>query len=58
MKYKVKIKYWSGWLEDYTTLENIIIAKDYVEAIRLGLLQFDDFDEDDIDEIDVEAVYD
>ena len=55
MKYKVKIKYWSGWLKDYTTLENIIIAKDYVEAIRLGLLQFD---EDDIDEIDVEAVYD
>lgn len=58
MKYKVKIKYWSGWSEDYTTLENIIIAKDYVEAIRLGLLQFDAFDEDDIDEIDVEAVYD
>lgn len=55
MKYKVKIKYWSGQLKDYTTLENIIIAKDYVEAIRLGLLQFD---EDDIDEIDVEAVYD
>ena len=58
MKYKVKIKYWSGWSEDYTTLENIIIAKDYVEAIRLGLLQFDAFDEEDIDEIDVEAVYD
>ena len=57
MKYKVKIKYWSGWLEDYTTLETIIIAKDYVEALRLGLLQFVDFDEDDIDEIDVEAVY-
>lgn len=58
MKYKVKIKYWSGWSEDYTTFENIIIAKDYIEAIRLGLLQFDAFDEDDIDEIDVEAVYD
>lgn len=58
MKYRVKIKYWCGWSEDYTTLEDIIIAKDYVEAVRLGLLQFDDFDEDDIDEIDVEAVYD
>lgn len=58
MKYRVKIKYWSGWLEDYTTLVTIIIAKDYVEAVRLGLLQFNDFDEDDIDEIDVEAVYD
>lgn len=58
MKYKVKIKYWNGWSEDYTTLENIIIAKDYIEAIRLSLLQFDDFDEDDIDEIDVKAVYD
>lgn len=58
MKYKVKIKYWNGWSEDYTILENIIIAKDYIEAIRLSLLQFDDFDEDDIDEIDVKAVYD
>lgn len=56
MKYRVKIKYWCGWSEDYTTLEAIIIAKNYVEAVRLGLLQFNDFDENDIDEIDIEAV--
>lgn len=56
MKYKVKIRYWCGWSEDYTTLEDIICADDYVEAVRLGIEQFGDFDERDIDEIDVEAV--
>lgn len=56
MKYKVKIRYWCGWSEDYTTLEDIIYADDYVEAVRLAINQFGDFDEKDIDEIDVEAV--
>ena len=56
MKYKVKIRYWCGWSEDYTTLEDIIYADDYVEAVRLAIDQFGDFDEKDIDEIDVEAV--
>jgi hypothetical protein len=56
MKYKVKIKYWCGWSEDYTTLEDIIYASDYVEAVRIAINQFVDFDESDIDEIDVEVI--
>lgn len=56
MKYKVKIKYWCGWSEDYTTLEDIVYASDYVEAVRIAINQFVDFDESDIDEIDVEVV--
>lgn len=56
MKYRVKIKYWCGWSEDYTTLENIIYASDYVEAVRIAINQFVDFDESDIDEIDVEVI--
>ena len=56
MKYRVRIKYWCGWSEDYTTLENIIYASDYVEAVRIAINQFVDFDESDIDEIDVEVI--
>lgn len=56
MKYRVKIKYWCGWSEDYTTLEDIIYASDYVEAVRIAINQFVDFDESDIDEIDVEVI--
>lgn len=56
MKYRVKIKYWCGWSEDYTTLENIVYASDYVEAVRIAINQFVDFDESDIDEIDVEVI--
>jgi hypothetical protein len=56
MKYRIKIKYWCGWSEDYTTLENIIYASDYVEAVRIAINQFVDFDESDIDEIDVEMI--
>lgn len=56
MKYRVRIKYWCGWSEDYTTLENIVYASDYVEAVRIAINQFVDFDESDIDEIDVEAI--
>lgn len=56
MKYKIKIKYWCGWSEDYTTLEDIVYASDYVEAVRIAINQFVDFDESDIDEIDVEVV--
>lgn len=56
MKYRVKIKYWCGWSEDYTTLENIVYAGDYVEAVRIAINQFIDFDESDIDEIDVEVI--
>lgn len=56
MKYKVKIKYWCGWSEDYTTLEDIVYASDYVEAVRIAINQFVDFDESDIDEIDVEVI--
>ena len=56
MKYRVKIKYWCGWSEDYTTLEDIVYADNYVEAVRIAINQFVDFDESDIDEIDVEVV--
>lgn len=56
MKYRVKIKYWCGWSEDYVTLENIVYADDYVKAIRLGIEQFGNFDEQDIDEINVAVV--
>ena len=56
MKYRVKIKYWCGWSEDYTTLEDIVYASDYVEAVRIAINQFIDFDESDIDEIDVEVI--
>lgn len=56
MKYKVRIKYWCGWSEDYTTLEDIVYADDYVEAVRIAINQFVDFDERDIDEIDVEVI--
>lgn len=56
MKYRVRIKYWCGWSEDYTTLEDIIYASDYVEAVRIAINQFVDFDESDIDEIDVEVI--
>lgn len=56
MKYRVRIKYWCGWSEDYTTLENIVYASDYVEAVRIAINQFIDFDESDIDEIDVEVI--
>lgn len=56
MKYKVKIRYWCGWSEDYTTLEDIVYVSDYVEAVRIAINQFVDFDESDIDEIDVEVI--
>lgn len=56
MKYRVRIKYWCGWSEDYTTLEDIVYASDYVEAVRIAINQFIDFDESDIDEIDVEVI--
>ena len=56
MKYRVRIKYWCGWSEDYTTLEDIVYASDYVEAVRIAINQFVDFDESDIDEIDVEVI--
>lgn len=56
MKYRVRIKYWCGWSEDYTTLESIVYAGDYVEAVRIAINQFVDFDESDIDEIDVEVI--
>lgn len=56
MKYKVRIKYWCGWSEDYTTLEDIVYASDYVEAVRIAINQLVSFDESDIDEIDVEVI--
>ena len=56
MKYRVRIKYWCDWSEDYTTLEDIVYASDYVEAVRIAINQFVDFDESDIDEIDVKVI--
>ena len=55
MNYRVKITYWDGWLEETASITETIYAPDYVEALRLILDKYD-FDEDDIDEIDVEAV--
>lgn len=54
MKYKVKIKYWSGWEEDYVWLHRTIALTepDYVTALKIAIEEAN-LDDEDIDEIEI-----
>lgn len=54
MTYRVKIRYWDGWEEDYVWLyRTVTLTKpDYVTALKIAIEEAN-LDDEDIDEIEI-----
>lgn len=54
MIYRVKIRYWDGWEEDYVWLDRTVILTkpDYVTALKIAIEEAN-LDDEDIDEIEI-----
>ena len=54
MIYRVKIRYWDGWEEDYVWLNRTVTLTkpDYVTALKI-VIEEANLDDEDIDEIEI-----
>lgn len=54
MIYRVKIRYWDGWEEDYVWLDRTVTLTkpDYVTALKIAMKEAN-LDDEDIDEIEI-----
>ena len=54
MTYRVKIRYWDGWEEDYVWLNRTVTLTkpDYVTALKIAIEEAN-LDDEDIDEIEI-----
>ena len=54
MIYRVKIRYWDGWEEDYVWLNRTVTLTkpDYVTALKIAIEEVN-LDDEDIDEIEI-----
>jgi hypothetical protein len=54
MIYRVKIRYWDGWEEDYVWLHRTVTLSepDYVTALKIAMEEAN-LDDEDIEEIEI-----